>query len=291
VTHLHCIPWKNLYNKNKKKFNHLYTLFYLNESEVTNPAIFFTHNCEKESFSLPDKIIPVTNSGKYFLQKIMKIHNKNIVVISNGIADFGEDNCKKVKHSSDTFHCIFVGLLSESKGLFYLLDALQQVQAKGYKVNLNVAGMCRPILREYLEYKYSRININLLGQISFEELQKYYKESDIGIIASLQEQCSYAAIEMAMFGLPIITTAVDGLDEMFTDGVNALKVNTLFSKVFGLRVDTDMMADKIITLIENDELRRQLGQNARKLYKERFNLEQMIQQTVGVYKQLVFTTL
>jgi hypothetical protein len=76
ITHLHCIPWKNLYNKNKKKFNSLYTLFYLKDSETKNPAVFFTHNCEKESYLLPDKIICVTNSGKYFVRKITKIHKK-----------------------------------------------------------------------------------------------------------------------------------------------------------------------------------------------------------------------
>jgi glycosyltransferase involved in cell wall biosynthesis len=75
---------------------------------------------------------------------------------------------------------------------------------------------------------------------------------------------------------------------MFTDGVNALKVNTLIFQSIRLRVDTDMLAEKIITLIENDKLRRQLGQNARKLYKERFNLERMMQQTVEVYEQLAF---
>lgn len=45
---------------------------------------------------------------------------------------------------------------------------------------------------------------------------------------SLQEQHSYAAIEMAMFGMPMIITAVDGLDEMFVDEISCLKVNTLF---------------------------------------------------------------
>jgi glycosyltransferase involved in cell wall biosynthesis len=219
----------------------------------------------------------------------MEISGENITVIANGISDFGKENClKKAKLPSDTFQCLFVGFLSESKGIFYILKALRKVYIQGYSVCLNIAGNYNAKIYKQITEEYCDLQVNLLGRISFEELQQYYQESDIGIIASLQEQCSYAAIEMAMFGLPIITTAVDGLDEMFTDGVNALKVNTLFSKVFGLRVDTDMLADKIITLIENDELRRQLGRNARKLYKERFNLERMMHQTVEIYKQLSF---
>jgi glycosyltransferase involved in cell wall biosynthesis len=289
ITHLHCIPWKNCYNKNKKKFNYLYTLFYLNKDKHANYTIFLTNNCERESYTTPDKIICVTDSGKNFLQKTMKIPGENITVIPNGISDLELDNhLKKSKLTSETFQCLFVGVLTESKGIFYILKALRQVQFKGYKVILNMAGKYNPSMQKQITEEYGDLQVNLLGRISFEELQQYYRESDMGIIASLQEQCSYAAIEMAMFGLPIVATAVDGLDEMFTDGVNALKVNTLFSKVFGLQVDTDMMAEKIITLIENDELRRQLGQNARKLYKDRFNLERMMQQTIKVYKQLAF---
>ncbi|GHU63140.1 hypothetical protein FACS1894160_3210 [Bacteroidia bacterium] len=219
----------------------------------------------------------------------MYISGENIKVIYNGINDLGNDSSnKEPKNASDTIQCLFVGVLSESKGIFYILKALRQVQSKGYKVVLNMAGACSSSVHKQITEEYNDLQVNVLGRISFEELQKYYQESDIGIIASLQEQCSYVAIEMAMFGLPIVTTAVDGLDEMFTDGVDALKVNTLFSKVFGLRVDVDMMADKIISLIENDALRRQLGENARKLYKERFNLETMMQKTVAEYKSLFY---
>ncbi|MCC8146061.1 MAG: glycosyltransferase, partial [Bacteroidales bacterium] len=181
---------------------------------------------------------------------------------------------------------VYVGVLSESKGILYILQSLRKVREKGYKVTLYIAGGYSSSVKSFIEKNFKDLSLEILGRISFEELQHYYKESDIGIIASLQEQCSYVAIEMAMFGLPIVTTAVDGLDEMFTDGVNALKVNTRFSKVFGLSVDTDSLAEKIITLIENGELRQRLSANVRQLYKERFNLETMMQQTLAVYRKL-----
>ncbi|GHV27195.1 glycosyl transferase [Bacteroidia bacterium] len=288
ITHLHCIPWKDTYNNNRKKFNLLYSLSG-EKGKLLDEKQFFTNNCEWESYTAPDKVICVTHSGKEFLKQIMHQSAAKISVVSNGINDLFNDGCnRKQKVSSVVFQCLFVGFLLEAKGVFYILEALRKVQAKGYTVMLNMAGNVNPQTRQRIEEKYNDLQINLLGRIPFEELQKLYQESDIGIIASLQEQCSYAAIEMAMFGLPIVTTAVDGLDEMFTDGVNALKVNTKFSKVFGLSVDTDMLSDKIITLIENDDLRRQLGANVRQLYKERFGLDKMMQQTIEVYKELVY---
>lgn len=96
---------------------------------------------------------------------------------------------------------------------------------------------------------------------------------DAGIIASLQEQCSYVAIEMSMFGMPLITTAVDGLDEMFIDEESALKVSTRFSNVYGLSADTDDMANKMKRLIDDKELRYRLSNNIRKLYEKNFGVD------------------
>ena len=79
----------------------------------------------------------------------------------------------------------------------------------------------------------------MLGVVSFNELKKLYSESTIGIIPSLHEQCSYVAIEMSMFGLPIIVSDVDALSEMFEDEINALKIPLLFDEDFGLDLESD----------------------------------------------------
>lgn len=47
-----------------------------------------------------------------------------------------------------------------------------------------------------------------------------------------------------------------------------------------------MLANKIIALIENEELRNRLSVNVRQLYRDRFNLENMMKQTVVVYQDL-----
>jgi glycosyltransferase involved in cell wall biosynthesis len=288
ITHLHCIPWKDFYNKNQKKFNQLYSLYRSEKNTKFIKEPFFSNNCEYESYTASDKIICVTQCAKDFLKKVMEIPEKHIEVISNGMNDIGNHSENRMHNmATGVFYGLFVGILSEGKGTFYILKALRKVQKRGYSVCLNMAGTCSPAVRKQITEKYSDLRVNILGQIPFEELQSLYRESHFGIIASLQEQCSYAAIEMMAFGLPVVTTAVDGLDEIFTDGLNALKVNTRFSKVFGLSVDTDMLADKIIALIENDDLRERLGINARELYLKKFTLEQMMQQTINVYKRIL----
>ena len=288
ITHLHCIPWKGLYNSDKERFNKLYKHTYLNNGQKSspNPETYVTNNCELQSYTAPDALLCVTDSAVDFLKNCIRHHTKNIQVIPNGIDDFNHSK-RKQKTKSDIFYCLYVGVVNESKGIEYVLNALKIVQQQKYKVMLTIAGTCSSVFQKEVRSDYPDLNIDVRGRISFDELKELYVKSDIGIIASLQEQPSYVAIEMAMFGLPIVTTAVDGLDEIFTDEENALKVHTKFSSVLGLSVDVDMMAKQIKRLIDDHELKNRLSHNVRKLYQKKFNLEQMMHRTVQVYKELV----
>lgn len=286
ITHLHCIPWKGLYNRDMKRFNQLYTQFYLNSSSEMK-AIDFVCDHELRSYIAADHIICVTQCALVFLKKI--IHNSlpDVSVIPNGINDLCYREKVEAGTMNNTFNLLYVGVLSQSKGLRFILEAIRKVEAKGYKIVLTIAGKSFPASDYQIKEANKDLTLNLLGHIPFEELVEYYRRCDGGIIASLQEQSSYVAIEMAMFGLPVITTTVDGLDEMFTDSVNALKVCTKFSGVTGLLVNTDEMAEKIIMLIENSELREELSKNIRKLYEDKMTIGRMMKQTVSVYQDVI----
>lgn len=288
ITHLHCIPWKGLYNREKRRFNKLYEITYIDrEKEAINPDIYIISNCELQSYVAPDALVCVTQCANDFLRNCIRVRLNNIRVIPNGINDLNKYWGKRIiKAKNDIFNCLYVGVVSESKGVRYILKALNIVKQQGYNVSLTIAGTCDSTFQQKVKQDFPDIEVDVLGRVAFDELKTLYSQSDIGIIASLQEQASYVAIEMAMFGLPIVTTAVDGLDEIFTNEVNALKVNTRFSFVFGLSVDIEMMAMQIIRLIEDSELRNRLSQNVRKLYENELNIDLMLQRTMQLYQSV-----
>lgn len=284
ITHLHCIPWKNLYNTDEEKFNYLYQLNHIDKVDFNE---FMTNSCEFSSYHKADHVICVTKNAKDFLKKVVQKKEGSVTVIQNGMQDYYKPKFKTLKNNNDPIKLIYVGVLSKSKGIYFLLEALSELKKKGYHVSLTIVGKYDAKTHNNIKSKYNNLNLNILGLIPFDCLKKHYQESDIGVITSLQEQASYVAIEMAMFGLPIVTTNVDGLDETFTNENTALKVNTKFSKVKGLTVDVAMLADKIIDLIENKEKRIRIGKNARKLYKKKLSLNEMLDKTVEVYKKSI----
>lgn len=285
ITHLHCIPWKGIYNRNLQQFNHLYEMAYVNPSVETNHRLVMS-DWEYRAYVKPDKVICVTNCGADFIRTCVAGELPPVSTIPNGMDDFYVRK-QASSNRNKTLKLVYAGALSPSKGLPFILEALRGVKRRGYDVQLQIAGSGHPQFVNSLLSCYRDLNLNMLGLLPFDKLKEVYRDGDIGVIASLQEQASYVAIEMAMFGLAIITTAVDGLDEMFLDGSTALKVNTSFSKEEGLKVDVKMLEDKIVELIEDKKKRLRLGHNARRAYLREMTLAQMIDRTVEIYRQLI----
>ncbi len=142
-------------------------------------------------------------------------------------------------------------------------------------------------MRSALDVEYKDLNIDYMGQVPFEKLAELYSSCSFGVIPSLHEQCSYVALEMAMFSLPVIVSEVDALAEMFTHEETALLTPLVFDADFGLTADTAAFADNIIRLIEDRELREKLSRGIGRQYEESFTLGKMVEETMKVYNRLV----
>ena len=201
-----------------------------------------------------------------------------------------KDECKerntRRKKVDFPVKCLYVGNMNESKGLHLILKALNLVREK-YPVILTVAGQCSLKQREKWQEEYPNLFLKFTGLIPFEELKQCYIDNEIGIIASLQEQCSYVALEMMMFGLPVVTTNVDGLDELFVQNENALKVPNCYDENVGLTVNLEQLSTAILELIEKKNLRERIGHNARHTFIDRFTETRMVEETHNLYQAVL----
>ena len=284
ITHIHCIAWKNLYDRSQWKFNILYKRYYLS-ANICKPEDFITNKSEKRAYECADKIISGTHCAKEFLKRVISIPPEKVAVSPNGM----DDQCEQVTFKeigNSPIEFLFVGTINRSKGIFHILEALRFVRDEGYEILLHVIGKGSWKEGEKIFDKYNDIPMNFSGSVPFATLKEYYEKCHIGLIASLHEQASYVGVEMSMFGMPVVTTAVDGLDEMFEDEVNALKVSTTFSRTRGLNVNTRLMADKILELIRDREKRKRIAEGSRQLYLSRLTASRMVKQVVEVYREV-----
>ncbi|MDC2230980.1 glycosyltransferase family 4 protein [Bacteroides thetaiotaomicron] len=279
LTHLHIIPWKFNIEYNENHFKKLYSQWLNNTFNLISENYL-----EKTAYPLSDKIISVSHSAMKHIVSAYNIPPDKIHIIYNGLDNI---DIPPIKSKEELPELLFVGRVSREKGIICLLNALNIVDYRGYSFKLRLVGQCTSCMLSYIQKVYKQLNLEILGAVSFDKLKKLYSESTIGIVPSLHEQCSYVAIEMSMFGMPMIVSDVDALSEMFEDEVNALKIPLVFDEDFGLELDEEKLANAIIRLINDKALRLKLSTNAIKNYQERFTLEKMIENTINVYEQLI----
>jgi glycosyltransferase involved in cell wall biosynthesis len=272
LLHIHCIPWKYTITKNPDKFKRLYSAYLNNDYDEFKKLEDSTLEYNKA-----DKIICLSDAAKNYLEKIHSIELKKISKIYNGI----EINVFQSKREEKTL--LYAGRITKDKGIFDLLDAIKEVYDMGYRLKVILAGFCH-IPKQTIEKKYSNINIEMPGQLEFDTLKKLYATSTIGVVPSLHEQCSYTAIEMAAFALPLIVSDVDALSEIFEDRKTALFNKLVFDQKEGLHADKKIFVNNIVELIENEELRNRISANVRNLYNNKFRLKIMYKHFIKFYE-------
>ena len=290
VSHIHCIPWKYKYSSNQLLFNQIY--YRLNIAENINElhlAHFVTSN-EINIIRESDAIICVTKSSKDYYERYLHAMPEKIFCIYNGIRDELHDQSLIKRFSVHTendnqLHLLYVGNVTENKGFPFVLEALYKISGKGYNYVLWVAGSVDDKMKKLIEQEYNKLNIKLLGHVDYSRLQELYKSADFALISSLCELCSYVALEMMMYGLPVVYSGIEELREVFGYNDN-MDIPVKFTIHSGLNLEVDLFADKIMKLMDSQDLRREVSLIEHKRFTESFTQEQMIQETINVYNKL-----
>lgn len=100
---------------------------------------------------------------------------------------------------------------------------------------------------------------------------------DIAVMPSFFEGFPNTIIEYMSLGKPIISTAVGGIPEALNDGSNAMLVNA---------DDADNLADKLVLLAQDEQLRNRLGSAAKQRYMEHYTASAMAEAFIKSIKAL-----
>jgi glycosyltransferase involved in cell wall biosynthesis len=120
-----------------------------------------------------------------------------------------------------------------------------------------------------------------VGQISNDELPRYLRSSDIYVSTSLSDAGLSASTAEAMAsGLPVIVTDTGENRLWVRDGENGILIPPKEPKIF---------ADRILYLIKNKEIRKNIGIMGRKIIEERNNYYIEMEKMEMIYNNLTKT--
>lgn len=177
---------------------------------------------------------------------------KNAISFSE---DFSKDFNRLQKERTETFKFLFVSRFIRTKGLLETIRACEIVRRKGYKKAVLYCvgdGETRREAEREVERLALREEVVFTGYIPEQEVEKYFYESDIFIFPTRHsEGFPMVLFKAAAAGLPIVTTELRAAKDYLKNGQNCL---------FALP-EPDDIAEKVIGLIENKNLREKLSAN------------------------------
>ena len=252
--------------------------------ESEKKSLFKMYKKEKKMYELADHIICLSNDAASILQNVYKIDKNKISCTSNGLRDmkpkcldiFQKEKIKKELYlRNEDKILLFIGRPTKQKGIFDLLAAMHLISKSYANIKLAIIGDGNEAsMKEVINVsKQIASTIIMTGKLNKQEVIKWLSIADVGIIPSYYEQCSYVAIEMMMYGLPIIATDGLGVREMFTDGINA-KIAQI-EKGKNSHVYQSNLASEIENLIKHPVLCKHLSKEARRTYETKFTIKHM----------------
>jgi UDP-glucose:(heptosyl)LPS alpha-1,3-glucosyltransferase len=117
---------------------------------------------------------------------------------------------------------LFVGSGFQRKGLYFLIRALPLL-LKETEVRLLIVGQGNRRKAVRLARGLGVENrLNFTGPVP--DAAHYYRQADLFVLPSIYEPFSSACLEAMSFGLPIVTTAMNGASEDIIEGRNGFIV-------------------------------------------------------------------
>ena len=228
-------------------------------------------------------VITVSNSN---LECIKKLDVKTPVkVIPNGFRPDlfypkNSEECKKILElPSDKKAILTVGNLVEIKGHKYLIEAMNEVVKHRKDVLCIIVGSGK--LKNKLEKQIKKLkledHVKLVGGKTHDEIPIWMNAADLFVLPSLRESFGVVQIEAMACGKPVVASNVGGIPFVVEEG----KTGLLFESG-----NVEDLADKIMTILENEELREKMGEAGRERAKE-FTWDKIAERTVEVYKEIL----
>jgi len=242
-----------------------------------------------EKFGNSKFIVTNTRYNEKYIKEILEPSQWNkIKLIYNGIdLDNFNPGKRKLKNNKEIY-LLCVARLIPQKGLTYLLKACDIIKKKGINFKCRIIGGTEE--PRYRDYYHNLLKLKkdlgleeyvfFEGVKPFEYILEQYSNADIFVLPCViaedgsRDIIPNVLIEAMAMKLPVVSTTVTGVPEIVDNKENGILVPPN---------DDTKLSDSIIRLIENVDLRGQLGQKARLKVEERFNINKNINAYINLF--------
>ena len=230
------------------------------------------------AYKLADQIIVTSEYDIPFIIKHFRLKRKykqnKIHLISNYIDDeLFKPNIVKIKDR----HILYIGLLHRGKNIVNLVKAFKELN--DFTLDIIGHGPQEGILR-CLKKDFD-LKVNFLGRFPNKELPNILNQYEIFILPSISEGNPKALLEAMSCGLACIGSNIKGITNIIKHNENGYLCN----------LDPESIRNAILEVYNDKELKKKMGQNARKHIIENNSIKIIVNKEYSLYKEIMKETI
>ena len=282
IIHIHCASDSSFYRKSLfalisyrfriKTVLHCHAfdfdIFYQKSSKVLKLYI-------EKILAGADKIFALSEHWKKVFEEISKRNDISIIPPALPLTCMADKQCVR----NDFPTVLFLGKLEKRKGIYDLIEAAIGVIKDVPEVKFLLAGNGEiKKVEKICKEKGIGSHVFCLGWADEEKKAKLLTEADIMVLPSYREGLPMVILEGMVYRLPVVSTGVGGIPEIIVDGENGFLVRP--GDISGLK-------NSIINLLNNDNLRKKMGEKNRKIVEENFNIKNVALKLADEYEELL----
>lgn len=183
------------------------------------------HPMERMTLPQYSQLFALSTEEKRYMLRRLSIPENRISVSPTGI-DFdrfspGDRTLARgiCRLDEDARYVLFVGRLSQEKGIRYLIDAFASVSARYSNARLLILGIGP--LREQLEAQSDKLGlrdrVQFVGYVPATELPDWYRAADVTVLPSLIEWFGKVAAESMACGTAVVMTEGGGATDVIRE--------------------------------------------------------------------------
>jgi glycogen synthase len=238
---------------------------------------------EKTGVETADRVIAVSAQMRADILRHFAVDPDRVVVIHNGI---DPERFRRVERRDALErrgvrppYVLFVGRITDQKGIFHLLEAARKLPA-GVQVVLCASAPDTPEIEQRLRDALAD-HPNALWipeMVPVDEVIQLYSHAAVFACPSVYEPFGLINLEAMACGTPVVASAVGGILEVVEDGHTGLLVPP---------GNPDDLAAALRRLLDDRELARALGEAGRRRVEERFSWASVAERTAQVYADAI----
>ena len=238
---------------------------------------------EKTVVETADRVIAVSHKMRDDILAHFQADPARVVVIHNGIdpdrfrRTEARDHLERLRVK--TPYVLFVGRVTDQKGIFHLVEAAKHLPA-GVQLVLFASAPDTPEIEERLRRTVATMsNVRWINEmVKHEVVVQLYSHAAVFCCPSVYEPFGIINLEAMACETPVVASAVGGILEVVVDGETGLLVPP---------GNPDALAAALTQLLNDPDTRQRMGQAGRRRVEAQFSWASVAERTERVYADAI----